>query len=1048
MKQITLLFLLFSVCMAKAQELHNHFYYYKGEQVPLTIDRSSVLITSLTPINLSMIFGQYGYTIDSLHGGIDSDEQDSAQYWHVIKINNATLNLIQYNALINNLRQNDDLGVEPVIADDSATIPLSPYFYILLKSAVDTTKLDSLAAATGAILLGEVPYMPLWYKLKANASSMGNSLQLSNLFYETEVFEDIDPGFAFDFGLACSGVTDNEFSQQWGMENTNNPNLDINACDAWGITKGDPSIIVAVVDQGINCLHTELDANMYPLHYDALTNTVANIPPSSYPGYVLYGSHGNEVAGVIGAEQNGNKVSGIAPNTKLMSVGHSINFTTTTCAQEMSQAISWAAQNGASIINNSWGDLNVSVLYQNLAKSNLLEKAIVHAINNGRNGLGCLVVFAAGNKGHTLTKSVYYPGRSIPEILVVGNMGVTGQRWHESSHGSELDIIAPGTNIRTASGSGVPNITDITSSVTGTSFAAPHASGVAALMLAVNPCLTEEELRLIIESTAQKVGGYTYSQDYYHPNGTWNYEMGYGLLDAHAAVLKAQQMHQAGQDLYIKDTPLDFGTQPNTNTKTWISEDIWVRAQPDRVRHHQNPIYNPANPKAYIHVMVRNRGCSPSAGGELALYWAKASTGVSWQKPWTNPPGQNAPGPDMGGVVGIINLPVIEGGHDSVFIFEWTIPNPADYPAIPGYETRHFCFLARIYDPFNDPFYASETTNLYNNIGNNNNIASKNISVMKFIPVAEGSFELDDNAMVGIGNFLTNVATDVDLEFSVPDEEMNAAITDEAEVRIILDDNTWEKWQAGGAQGIGFIIINEADHILQATDTYMRLDSLHYDTSEHSLVAVQVNFLTEESTEKRVFNYDLIQKNHLDGTIIGGERFTAYKPERADEQMFLAGSNTSTSQQQVTLQAQSIGEPARYNWYKAADSTLVDTGTCITVTPTQNTTYLLEVVAKSDGFKDYSDPVNAIAPPQSYITGLSPNPATGQVALDYHLGQNVQSAQATITAINNPNISATYTLNISQAQATLSLNNLPVGTYVVNLYCDNILVDNKQLIIQ
>ncbi|MDR0682350.1 MAG: peptidase S8, partial [Dysgonamonadaceae bacterium] len=64
-------------------------------------------------------------------------------------------------------------------------------------------------------------------------------------------------------------------------------------------------------------------------------------------------------------------------------------------------------------------------------------------------------------------------------------------------------------------------------------------SAIAALVLSVNPYLTEQQVRDIIESTAQKVGGYNYQTTSGHPNGTWNIEMGYGLVDAYAAVQAA-----------------------------------------------------------------------------------------------------------------------------------------------------------------------------------------------------------------------------------------------------------------------------------------------------------------------------------------------------------------------------------------------------------------------------------------------------------------------------------------------------------------------------
>ena len=73
----------------------------------------------------------------------------------------------------------------------------------------------------------------------------------------------------------------------------------------------------------------------------------------------------------------------------------------------------------------------------------------------------------------------------------------------------------------------------------GTSAAAPHVAGVAALILSINPTLTGQQVRNIIESTAQKIGGYNYQITAGRPNGTWHQEMGYGLVNAHAAAQAA-----------------------------------------------------------------------------------------------------------------------------------------------------------------------------------------------------------------------------------------------------------------------------------------------------------------------------------------------------------------------------------------------------------------------------------------------------------------------------------------------------------------------------
>lgn len=82
-------------------------------------------------------------------------------------------------------------------------------------------------------------------------------------------------------------------------------------------------------------------------------------------------------------------------------------------------------------------------------------------------------------------------------------------------------------------------------------MAAPHVSGVAALMLSVNPNLTAAQVARIIKGTAQKVGGYNYAYSADHLNGTWNVEMGHGLVDAAAAVAVAQS---CTTDFYFRNS--------------------------------------------------------------------------------------------------------------------------------------------------------------------------------------------------------------------------------------------------------------------------------------------------------------------------------------------------------------------------------------------------------------------------------------------------------------------------------------------------------------
>lgn len=194
---------------------------------------------------------------------------------------------------------------------------------------------------------------------------------------------------------------------------------------------------------------------------------------------------------------------------------------------ELASGISYAWQNGASVINNSWGDQG-GYFYNDLYSS-LLENAISDALTLGRNGLGSIVVFAAGNFGGALD----YPASSNPDVLAVGSIGQTGVRSSFSAYGNQLDIVAPGEDILST----VPG--GLTQPMSGTSMAAPHVAATAALVLSVNPSLTRQQVTNIIEQTAKKVGGYSYTSQPGRPNGTWVNEMGYGLVNAFAAVTSA-----------------------------------------------------------------------------------------------------------------------------------------------------------------------------------------------------------------------------------------------------------------------------------------------------------------------------------------------------------------------------------------------------------------------------------------------------------------------------------------------------------------------------
>ena len=186
---------------------------------------------------------------------------------------------------------------------------------------------------------------------------------------------------------------------------------------------------------------------------------------------------------------------------------------------------------------------------------NALNVAIDSAVVYGRNNKGCILVAASGNDN---LATVNYPA-SLNNVIAVGAISQCGTRKRKSSdparvscdgetdwgsnYGTALDVVAPGVKIYTTdlqgdagnnNASGTAG--DYYASFNGTSSACPHVAGVAALVLSVNPNLTGQQVRNVIESTAQKVGGYSYVTTSGRPNGTWINQMGYGLVNAYAAV--------------------------------------------------------------------------------------------------------------------------------------------------------------------------------------------------------------------------------------------------------------------------------------------------------------------------------------------------------------------------------------------------------------------------------------------------------------------------------------------------------------------------------
>ena len=303
-----------------------------------------------------------------------------------------------------------------------------------------------------------------------------------------------------NFANNLSIPNDSLFSNQWDFHNTGQtggtPDADIDAPEAWAISTGSHSIVVAVIDTGVLYTHSDLSSNIW--------NNTGEIPDNGIDddgnGYIddVRGwdfvnrdndpiddkDHGTHVSGTIGAVGNNTiGVAGLNWQVKIMplKVFDRMGYGSTSDAI---LAVEYANAKGASVISNSWGGPDYS-----------------QALKDAIDASPAIVVCAAGNgNGHNNdnfdNNSVYPASYSSANIISVAATDHNDTLALYSNIGlSSVDLAAPGTSIWSTYYDG--NY----ASMTGTSMATPHVSGVAALVKAVNPSLTSTQIKNIILST-------------------------------------------------------------------------------------------------------------------------------------------------------------------------------------------------------------------------------------------------------------------------------------------------------------------------------------------------------------------------------------------------------------------------------------------------------------------------------------------------------------------------------------------------------------------
>ncbi|MFG0335005.1 MAG: S8 family serine peptidase [Maioricimonas sp. JB049] len=312
----------------------------------------------------------------------------------------------------------------------------------------------------------------------------------------------------------------------WHLDNSGNPGLfgaDVHALAAWTITKGDASIRVAILDEGVDTDHTRLKPAVVAEKDFVDENNHARPDGDD--------AHGTACAGIVCSRDS--RISGLAPEVSLVAAriakgdGNGFwifdDFAT-------ADAIDWCWEDAESdVLSNSWGGG---------PEVDGITRAFERARTQGRAGKGSVVVVAAGNS----ESPVFYPG-TLPGVLTVGasnqwdkrktKTSQDGEDWWGSNHGSTLDLLAPGVRIATTDirGSHGYSSTMFTDTFNGTSSATPMVAACAALILSIRPDLTEGEVRDLITATADPLA----------PSGRRNNFVGHGRLNCYAALRAARR---------------------------------------------------------------------------------------------------------------------------------------------------------------------------------------------------------------------------------------------------------------------------------------------------------------------------------------------------------------------------------------------------------------------------------------------------------------------------------------------------------------------------
>lgn len=339
--------------------------------------------------------------------------------------------------------------------------------------------------------------------------------------------------------------------RQWHLKKTDYYKTPVNAHasvdKAHQLSLGE-GITIAVIDDGVDIRHPEFNIpGKIIAAFNADDKTENPMP------YYKEDNHGTACAGVACASGQ-QSAAGVAPAARLIPIRNEAGLG----SQDEANSFFHAVDNGADIISNSWGpadgepeDPDDPLHQQKHELADRIRKVISYAVTKGRNGKGCVVLFAAGNGNENADLDGYIAN---PDVIAVAACNDRGKRSIYSDYGKSIwvcfpssdwgdgashpDPVTPGIWTTDRTGKKGYNTKNYTPDFGGTSSACPGVAGVCALMLSVNPDLTAKQVKQILKDTADKIDK---ANGQYNAKGHSPY-YGYGRVNAYKAVKRAKEM--------------------------------------------------------------------------------------------------------------------------------------------------------------------------------------------------------------------------------------------------------------------------------------------------------------------------------------------------------------------------------------------------------------------------------------------------------------------------------------------------------------------------